>query len=343
MQTEELIKSKMNRSIMVCLQAENNKILNVSKQLLKKAEELAYELECEISAAFLGIYDENIRNIAADVSVVRLYFADEDISSFKDDVVSEYFLDCIKKENPNIVLVGTSPEGKTIASYAAAALETGLTADCTELKIENGKLIQTRPAYGGKIMADIVTNSKTCSIVTVREGALGKDRNYCEKNQDAEEQTSAYSAKKHAKKNTEIITVCIKKSSKIKITEERKLSYENPLKRAKKILAIGGGIKKKEDISFFEKIAEENGFELASSKSLVEKGWMPQSRQIGLSGQSVSPDLLVCFGISGSVQFCVGIRNAGKIVAVNIDESAGIASVCDEFCKADIYEIAENY
>ena len=209
---------------------------------------------------------------------------------------------------------------------AAIPLNTGVTADCTELTIENGLLIQTRPAFGGGVMARIITADMRPQIATVRYGIM---RN------------------KEKKRGPQAVTCRILRADAVpfpSLTVHAGAPAETSPEEIKtdKILALGGGIRSREDIEFFRNICAGYQMELMCSRNLVERGWFPQSKQIGLSGRSVSPQLLLSLGISGSVQFMAGIQGAKKIIAINSDPGAPILRIADIPLIGDLYLIMEE-
>jgi electron transfer flavoprotein alpha subunit len=224
---------------------------------------------------------------------------------------------------PEVILAGATPEGRVLAPMAAIHLKSGVTADCTGLSMEQGLLVQTRPAFGGNVMARIVTPIARPQIATVRYGIL----------RDSEKASAAA--------ETRIISAACPLPApvvNVMVTEETFREEGG----ADIILALGGGVRAKEDIERFRAVCAAGRIELMCSRSLVERGWFPRSRQIGLSGRSVSPRLLLTLGVSGSVQFAAGIQGARKIIAVTTDPEAPILRIADIPLIADIYQVIEE-
>jgi len=232
-------------------------------------------------------------------------------------------LDLIQKIKPGILLAPATPEGRALASMAASALKTGVTADCTALSIRaDGLLLQTRPAFGGNVMANILTPSARPQIATLRYASVPQQA------------------------VPTVDTAIIPIDFGAELAEERFVRAEWAdvfVPRAGEIdtiIALGAGLAAREDVALFEQIARKNDAALLCSRALVERGWFPRSRQIGLSGSRIDARLLVTFGISGSVQFMAGIRNIRKLIAINTDENAPIMKVADIPLAGDLYEIA---
>ena len=314
-----------SRGILVYVQVREKEIAEVSWEMLEIGKSLADAKNGPLYVCLAGNCAENELNRLFWYGIRTLYTGKDDISQgFCEEEHGLMLTECIWKCCPEVVLTGSTPEGKSTAAFAAANLRTGLTADCTALSWnKDGLLLQTRPAYGGKIMADILTKTARPQMVTVRQGAV---QEHCKKK---------YQKPKMVYLNR---PVC----RHIQILSEKKQVLKEELRSAETILAIGAGIREKSDIKNFYNYAEKIGAYLAASRALTEKGWMPAHRQIGLSGSAVFADLLICCGISGSVQFCAGIQNVKKIIAVNTDKKAPIFKMADVCITGDMYEVMEK-
>ena len=238
---------------------------------------------------------------------------------------AEALIDALNFLRPSVVLIGASDPGKDIAPLAAAHFKTGLTADCTGLEIlPDHNLLQIRPAFGGNVMAEILTPETRPQFATVRAGIAAGDR-------------------PAAGATSEIIfrplPASLPSDLPVTVLERRPLRLEPSITEARFIVAVGCGLKQEADIEAVRRVAESLGGMLASTRGLVERGWMPPSSQIGLSGQSVSPDLLVTLGVSGSVQFMAGVGGAKYIIAVNNDPAARIFSAAHLGLRCDLYEV----
>jgi len=222
---------------------------------------------------------------------------------------------------PDVVLAGATPEGRALAALLAARLRTGVTADSTALSFtDDGLLRQTRPAFGGDVMAEIVTPFARPQIATLRYGG---------------------DAIANAAHSTGITVRDVFLTPADGVTAEW-VERVGAGADAQRIIAIGGGLRAREDIPPFARLAERVGAELCCSRALVERGWMSRSAQIGLSGRSVSARLLITFGVSGSVQFQAGISSVGRLCAVTDDASAPILRVADVPILGDLYEVARE-
>lgn len=307
--------------VLIFIQIVDNCILPVSMELLNIGRKLSNELNEKLYALVLGNSDF--------VNILSCYKVDKIInysSNFYNNYNAESYLSAfyntIMDVKPSIVLIGATNEGRQLASHLANKCCTGLTADCTDLKIVNGNLLQIRPAYGGKIMAEIITKSTRPQFATVKSGVFElpkKDISY----------TTAIDIKNEVflPKYTRSIT-------------STKIEQNCDIKNADIILCLGNAVKKKEDMELFIKVAKVLGAEVGGTRALVEKGFISPNKQIGLSGNSINPKLLITFGVSGSVQFLAGIKNCKKIIAVNTDKNSTILKIANYSIVHDIYELA---
>ncbi|MDO5548439.1 MAG: electron transfer flavoprotein subunit alpha/FixB family protein [Eubacteriales bacterium] len=229
---------------------------------------------------------------------------------------------CVREYDPAVLLLPGTTFGRAIAPRVAVACRTGLTADCTELEWgEDGFLLQIRPAFGGDIMARIVTDHTRPQMATVRPGILPA----CEPCEGAMAEVVVRA------QNSRSALSCM--DIQPKATEKFKLSEQ------KIIVAAGRGVRSAEDLQSLQELADRLGGTLACSRALVEAGFLTHRHQIGLSGASIRADLLLTFGISGSVQFMAGARQAKKIIAVNSNPEARIFQFAHVPIVGDLYEI----
>ncbi len=316
-------KSKWN-GVAVFAEQRNGKIHPVSLELIGKAQELAKVTGHEVLAVIIGYDIENCAKELLEYGVDKVYLYDN--KAFENFVISPYanaFTDFIEKVKPSSILVGATSLGRSLAPKVAARVHTGLTADCTILKMkENTDLVQIRPAFGGNIMAQIITPNTRPQFCTVRY--------------------KIFSAPEKTTPHGEIITIDIPKemikgnTDVLKVLEKPK---EMDISDADVIVAVGRGVKKQEDIEYIKKFVDKIGANMACTRPLVEAGWFDAKHQIGLSGRTVKPKLIITFGISGSVQFAAGMRNSDLIIAVNNDKNANIFDIAHYGFVGDIYEI----
>ena len=232
----------------------------------------------------------------------------------------------ILENKPDILLIGATPDGRDLAPRLASKLNIGLTADCTDLQIDSdGKLLATRPTYGGKMMATII--SKTVpDFATVRPGAFKYNSEIF-----------------HNEPELVYINPDISGLSSLMeiISSENKPKTED-WTCADIIIAGGLGLKTKENFDLIYKLAELLKAKPAASRAAVEQGWAPQNIQVGQTGNSISPKLYIAFGISGAMQHTVGITNSDKIIAINTDRDAPIMHLADFAIQDDAVNVINS-
>lgn len=313
------------KGIMVYVDHVDGEIHPVTYELIGKAKELAAKVGYEVYCLFMG------SNILHKAEQLLYYGADNvfvydfpQLENFRIEPYTAVFEDCINKIKPSVILVGATTVGRQLAPRVAARFKTGLTADCTVLDIEeNTDLVQIRPAFGGNIMAQISTPNNRPQMATVRYKVMDSAEKSDEKHGIV---TKCSIAPEKLKSDIEIIDVV--KKEKVKSIEA-----------ADVIVVAGRGIKTKEDLGMLQRLADLLGGELACTRPLVEAGWIEARRQIGLSGRTVRPKLIITCGVSGAVQFSAGMNSSEKIFAINTDEKAPIFKVAHYGIVGDIYEI----
>ncbi|WP_461207846.1 electron transfer flavoprotein subunit alpha/FixB family protein [Clostridium sp. DL1XJH146] len=311
--------------ILVYVEYNENGIHPITYELIGKALELAKPLDYKVYCVFIGY------NIKTQAEKLRLYdiekvfiYDHKEFEYYREDIYSNAFEACIDKLKPSIVLIGGTDRGKSIAPSLATRFKTGLTADCTDLLMdEKADLIQIRPAFGGNVMAKIVTENHRPQFATVRYKVMDEAKELDE-----------------ARDN---LVYCFleeeEMKSKIEIIDIQDIDRKENITEEKVLVVVGQGFKSKEDISMAEELASLLNGKLASSRTLVEKGWMPYEKQIGLSGNTVKPDMIITLGVSGSVQFMAGMRGSKNIIAINIDKEAPIFQIAHNPICGDLYEI----
>ncbi|AGX41399.1 electron transfer flavoprotein subunit alpha [Clostridium saccharobutylicum] len=303
----------------------NGEIHPVTYELIGKAKELASKINQQVYAVFIG---SNIASKAEEIlhyGVDKVFVYDDDeLKYFRIEPYTAAFGDFINNVKPTAILVGATTIGRSLAPRIAARFKTGLTADCTILDIkENTDLVQIRPAFGGNIMAQIVTPNSRPQLATVRYKVM--------------------TAPKRSEKVTgEIVNCKIEKGklrSGITALNIKKKDTEVGISDAEVIVAAGRGIKSEKDLELVKQLAKVLGAEFACTRPLIEAGWVDAKRQIGLSGRTVRPRLIITCGISGAVQFTAGMNNSDYIFAINTDEKAPIFEAAHYGVVGDIYEV----
>ena len=320
---KEAIKKEEWKGILVYIEYHHNQVHPISYQLIGKAYELAESIDYDIYGIVIGknvaLSKEQLKNYP--LKKVFLYETKDEY--FKSDLYEKLFSSCINIIKPSVVLIGGTSEGRSLAPRVAIEFKTGLTADCTELILrENTDLVQIRPAFGGNIMAQIVTTDTRPQFATVRYNVMKPIEPIFQEKIEFIIDEKAHMA------HSNLTTLKAIPIPKIKGIAQQEI-----------LVAAGKGIKKKEDLAMLEDLASLLGGELASTRGLVEKGWMTSDKQIGLSGQTVRPRLLITCGVSGSVQFMAGMMGADNIIAINSDPNAKIFEIAHYPICGDLYDI----
>ena len=325
------------RDIWVFAEQTGGKVAEVVLELLTKARELKVQRGdgCKVCAVILGSglpasVDSELASYGAD----RIYKVDiPELSEYEANVYVDALSQLVVKHKPEVILAGATAIGRAFFARVAVRVRTGLTADCTALKVENTLnkdtdamqmlLHQTRPAFGGNIMATIMTPNHRPQMATVRPKVFKKDK-----------VDSASAAK------CSTITEALKLIAPMTKIVKREPFADGVDIAASEILVAGGrGLKKAENFVQLQRLAELLGGEVAASRAAVDAGWTGIPRQVGQTGKTVAPRIYLCFGISGAIQHLEGIRGADTIIAVNNDPNAPIFGVADLGIVGDALEI----
>lgn len=316
------------RGIAVFADCADGGIHPVTFELIGKAKELAAVIDHPVYAVLMCNGDKGYSERLLKSGVDKVFVYDSPI--FENFTVTTYanaFANFINATKPSSVLVGATNIGRSLAPRVACRFRTGLTADCTRLEMkENTDLVQIRPAFGGNIMARIITPNTRPQFCTVRykvfsapeqqDNATGEIINY-QVNPDWEEPS-------------------------VRVLNVEHKPPENDISESEIIVAVGRGLKSKDDLQIVQKFADSIGAQLACTRPLVECGWVDASRQIGLSGKTVAPKLIITLGVSGAVQFAAGMKGAECIIAVNSDRTASIFDVAHYCVIGDMYECLDE-
>ena len=317
-------KSKWRGIAVVAEIDENGSLHPVALELLGKARELAAKINHPVTALVIGSGTQPAaeRLLAYGADEVHVY-DDPALRHFRIEPYANALEDFINLTHPSSVLVGGTVNGRSLAPRVAARFRTGLTADCTVLDMSaNTDLDQIRPAYGGNIMAHINTPRHRPQFATVRY--------------------KIFPIPPKDKPHGRIIAHTLapeRLTSLIEVIERRRKSAEKGIEECEVLVVCGRGVKKSEDISLLEELATLLGGRVASTRAVVEAGWLDAKRQIGLSGRTVKPKLIITCGVSGAIQFVAGMSGSELIVAINTDPNASIFKVAHVGIVGDIYQV----
>lgn len=318
------------KNVFVFAEQRNGVIQPVAFELLGKARDLADALGEKVVALLLGynVKEEAQRLIemGADEVIVA------DCPELKDYITEQYsqaVYQIITEQKPTIVLYGATTIGRDLAPRIAARLNTGLTADCTQLEIadtEEGdkQFRMTRPAFGGNLMATIICPNNRPQMSTVRPGVMQK--------RQREEGRQGVVTMFAPKFDTARFKVKL-------INTEMKNTSKNDISEAKILVSGGRGVKNAEGFEKLQALADTLGGMVSSSRAMVDAGVVDHSMQVGQTGKTVRPELYVACGISGAIQHLAGMEESGYIIAINKDKYAPIFSAADLGIVGDLHKI----
>jgi electron transfer flavoprotein alpha subunit len=314
------------KGIWVIAEHYKNKIHNVSFQLLGKGRELSDILGVKLTFVILGHnFDDRLVEISQYGMDEIIYVKSPILKHYYSDLYVKSLSELINEHKPEIILIGATPTGRDFAPRIAKKLNAGLTADCTGLDInpETKNLLQTRPTFGGNVMATIRNPSSRPQMATVRPGIFKAPKK-------VENKVSIKKLDYHFEEKDSVSKI-------VKVINTSKATVN--LEDAKIIVAGGRGVGSKENFKLIEELADVLGAELGGSRITVELNWIDPDRQIGQTGVTVSPKLYVACGISGAIQHVVGMENSDVIVAINKDPEAPIFQIAHYGIVGDLHEI----
>ncbi len=314
------------KGIIVFIEQRDNEIQNVSLELIGKATKLAEKLNTTVTAVLLGhdhkSHDQLLISYGADKVVL---IDDEKLGMYSTEPYTQALTAVIRAKKPEIVLFGATSIGRDLAPRVSARMQTGLTADCTSLEIdEEGGLLMTRPAFGGNIMATIVSPNHRPQMSTVRPGVMAKLERDASRTGETELFDVAF----------EDNACCVEVLSFEKAKKER-----IDIQDADILISGGRGMGSKDNLYLLHSLADEVGGTVSSSRAAVDAGWMEQDRQVGQTGKTVRPNLYMACGISGAIQHLAGMEESELIIAINKDADAPIFEVADLGVVGDVHKI----
>ena len=315
------------QGVLVYAEYVEGKLHPVTMELIGIGRELADEVSmpvyCLLVGNEVGTVPETLLEYGVDTVFV---YSDPRLTYFCVDAYANVFEDIVKHIQPSVVLIGSTSIGRSLAPRVATRFKTGLTADCTTLRIKpNTDLVQIRPAFGGNIMAQIVTPHTRPQFATVRYKVMACAPR-CEPHgkivyRDVTDEL--------ADTRIEVVSI-VQKEAAPSITD------------AEVLVVAGQGVKEKDDLHLIKELAAALGGEYAATRPLVEKGWADYTRQIGLSGRTVKPKLIITCGVSGAIQFTACMNAADRIVAINTDSSAPIFKIAHYGIIGDLYTVVPS-
>ena len=318
---------KAYKDVWVFCEQKKGVIQSISFELLGEGKKLAKKLGVKLCAVILGSgIDSKIEELSAR-GVDKIYIVDSpNLKFYQDDPYTNVLVNLVEEYKPEIVLCGATTIGRSLISRVAVRIDAGLTADCTGLDIDEKErlLLQTRPAFGGNIMATIITPNHRPQMSTVRHKVMKE-------------------AEIHKSHKSEVIKknygedILRSRTTLLDVIEEIEETVN--LAEADIIVSGGRGLGAAENFSLIRDLAKVLGGAVGSSRSAVDAGWIPYSHQVGQTGKTVCPKLYIACGISGQIQHLIGMQSSKVIVAINKDPDAPIFKVATYGIVADLFEV----
>jgi electron transfer flavoprotein alpha subunit len=321
-----------SQGVWVFAEQRGGKIKSVAHELLCKGRELADDLNTKLCAVCMGFNMQGVDQLLQ-YGADKVYLLDAPVlEDCLDDVYASYLVDLIREHQPQIMLAGATAMGRSLLPKVAAILETGLTADCTGLEIDNESklLLQTRPTFGGNIMATITCRTRRPQMATVRPHVFSKG------NPDPDRKGSIIPINPFVYQSQEDEAIT-SRAKLIQFIED--VSERMKIEDADIIVSGGRGLGKAENFRVLQELADVLGAAVGASRAVVDEGWIPYSHQVGQTGKTVCPKVYIACGISGAVQHLAGMQTSDIIVAINEDPNAPIFEVATYGLVGDLFEI----
>jgi electron transfer flavoprotein alpha subunit len=323
--------------VWVFIEQNNGKIAEVSLELLGKATALANKLKVKVGAVLLGNDVKSLYKTLMSYGADKIYCAEnKTLKNYTTLPYAKVIVELIKEYQPQIVLYGATTTGRDVAPRIASELRVGLTADCTDLQIGDYStkekeykdiLYQIRPAFGGNIIATIVSPDHRPQMATVREGVMKMNK------QDNKRQGEVVEYKPKITDDL-LLTEIVKK-----IQQEKSVN----LKGANIIVSGGIGVGSKDNFKLIHDLAHILGAEVGGSRAAVDAGFVSKDHQVGQTGTTVRPKLYVAIGISGQIQHMAGMNQSNRIIAINHDPNAPIFQIAHYGIVGDLNEVVPKF
>ncbi|MFC1451771.1 FAD-binding protein [Verrucomicrobiota bacterium] len=302
-------------------------VQSVTFELLGEGRKLADELKMSLCAVLLGADVSGQARELISRGAEKVYAVDRpELAHFQDEPYSAVLVDLVRRHKPSILLCGATTIGRSLIARVAVSVNAGLTADCTGLGIdpETGNLLQTRPAFGGNIMATIVCPNTRPQMATVRHKVMKEAvPDESRSGEIIAEEVAAALLQSRAKR----LSFVPEEGATVNVAE------------ADIIVSGGRGLQKPENFAILKELAGVLGAAVGSSRAAVDAGWMPYSHQVGQTGKTVCPKIYFACGISGQIQHLVGMSSSDIIVAINKDSEAPIFKVATYGIVGDVLQV----
>lgn len=312
----------MSEGILVFVEHRDGVVNKTSFEAIAAAQSLGTQLARPVSAVVLGSGVDALAQEIAACDLAKVFYAnDPKLGSYTPDAYTAAMDQIVRSSDPHFVIMPHTYLVRDYAPKLAARFGKSLISDCVRVKVVSGSVTFTRRIFLGKIDADVVSDDEPPIFATFQSGAYRGDQ-----------------AVKGGSAVVETIAVEVGEIRMIPEAPFQEMKQAVDLSKAEIIVAIGRGIKSKDNIGLAEKLAAVLGGDLAASRPICDAEWLPIDRQIGSSGQTVAPKLYIALGISGAIQHLVGMKNSGTIVAINKDPEAPIFDIADYGIVGDLFE-----
>lgn len=312
----------MSNGILVFIEHKSGTLNKTSLEAIAAGQKLGSETGQTVTAVVLG---SGVQSLAQDISGYELakviYVDHARLADYTPDAYASAMEHVVRTSDPQYVVMSHTYLVRDFAPKLAARFTKGLISDCIRMHIEGSKVTFTRRIFLGKLDADVVSDAEAPLFVTFQSGAFRPDQ-----------------AVKGSSAAVEELQVDVSEPRMKAAAPFQEVKQAVDLSKADVIVAVGRGIKNKDNIALAEKLAEVLGGDLAASRPICDAEWLPIDRQIGSSGQTVAPKLYIALGISGAIQHLVGMKNSQTIVAINKDPEAPIFDIADYGIVGDLFE-----
>lgn len=315
------------KGVWVLAEQREGNLLDVAIELIGEGRKIADKLNTELTAILLGYQVEALADKLIKYGTDKVIYGESQLlETYTTDAYTKVLSQLIQERKPEIFLIGGTKIGRDLAPRVAARVHTCLTADCTELDVdlENRRLLKTKPAFSGNLMATIICPNHRPQMATIRPGVMEKAK---------------YDDNRRGKIE-KFVPQLKEEDIRTRVIEYiKESSLQMKLEEAKIIVAGGRGLGGPEGFKLLEKLAEKLGGVIGASRAAVEAGWISQEHQIGQTGKTVRPELYIACGISGAIQHTAGMKDSKRIVAINKDKNAPIFHIADYGIVGDVHEV----
>jgi len=315
------------QNVWVFAEQRDGKLMSVSVELLGEGRKLADDIGCKVCAVLCADNTKSLITELFEYGADIVYYANApELRTYNTDAYTSVIYRAILKHKPEIVLLGATHIGRDLGPCLAVRCETGLTADCTKLDIdpEDKKLMQTRPAFGGNLMATILCPNHRPQMSTVRPGVMQKPERIAGRTGELVEIDANF---KEGEIRMQVLEIVKAMKELVSLTD------------AEVIVSGGAGLGGPDGFGVIKQLADKLGGVVGSSRAAVDAGWIDHSHQVGQTGTTVKPRLYIACGISGAIQHLAGMQTSDYIVAINKNENAPIFEVADYGIVGDLYKV----